>query len=59
VKNTLSQENTHISSYIFEAGEASKNLSTVETIYQKMIQEHADRKSLLLNLGGGVTTDIG
>jgi 3-dehydroquinate synthase len=51
--------NSNIFSYVFPAGEISKNLATVETIYTAMIEEHIDRKSLLLNLGGGVTTDMG
>lgn len=41
------------------AGENFKTLETCADIWQKLSDEGADRKSLLLNLGGGVVTDIG
>jgi len=45
-------------SYIFEAGEANKNLNTINSIYQKLITYKFDRKDLLVALGGGVTGDM-
>lgn len=39
-------------------GETAKNLHTVENIYTYLIAEQADRQSLLVALGGGVTGDI-
>ncbi len=44
---------------IIPSGEANKNLKTVEQIWKVMIEEKASRRSLIINLGGGVVTDIG
>ena len=41
------------------AGEANKNLSACEEIWAKMLKVNADRKSVVLNLGGGVIGDMG
>lgn len=38
-------------------GEQQKNLATVEQIHQQLIAAGADRKSLLLAVGGGIVTD--
>lgn len=45
-------------SFIFPAGEQSKNLDTVADLYEKLIQAHFDRKDILLALGGGVVGDL-
>lgn len=42
-----------------KSGEANKNLATCETIWQQLIENNADRKALLVNLGGGVIGDMG
>lgn len=42
-----------------EAGEENKNLETCNTIWNVLSELGADRKSLLINLGGGVVTDLG
>lgn len=42
-----------------ESGEASKTIETCISIWQSMAALGGDRKSLLINLGGGVVTDIG
>jgi 3-dehydroquinate synthase len=42
-----------------EAGESEKNIQTCVEIWSAMTELGADRKTLLLNLGGGVITDIG
>lgn len=44
---------------IIPRGEENKNIDTVLTIWKKMLKEHFDRKSLFINLGGGVVGDIG
>ena len=41
------------------AGESFKNIETVQKLWQKLTDLGADRKSLLINLGGGVLTDMG
>ena len=47
-----------VTSFVFEAGEASKHLDTVQKLYEHLIIQHFDRKSLLLALGGGVVGDL-
>jgi len=42
-----------------EAGEIFKNIDTCTLVWNILIKQHADRESLLLNLGGGVITDLG
>ncbi len=41
------------------SGEKNKNLKTCEIIWTAMTEAHFDRKSLLVNLGGGVIGDMG
>lgn len=45
-------------SYVFEAGEASKNTDTVGKVYEHLILNSFDRKDLLVALGGGVVGDL-
>ena len=42
-----------------EAGEIHKNIDTCGIIWDQLSNLGADRKSVLLNLGGGVITDMG
>ncbi|MEM0542979.1 3-dehydroquinate synthase [Flavobacterium sp. j3] len=42
-----------------EAGESEKNITTCVEIWSILTDLGADRKSVLINLGGGVITDIG
>lgn len=42
-----------------EAGEKNKNLETCSQVWQVLSDLEADRKSLMINLGGGVVTDLG
>ncbi|WP_396175955.1 3-dehydroquinate synthase [Flavobacterium sp.] len=42
-----------------EAGEIEKNITTCVEIWSILTELGADRKSLLINVGGGVITDIG
>lgn len=44
--------------FCFQAGEASKNLNTVEQLYETLIKSKFDRKDLLVALGGGVVGDL-
>lgn len=41
------------------AGEAFKTIDTCEHIWEALIDEQADRKALLVNLGGGLVSDLG
>ena len=58
VKQVLSEVSSDISVFTFEAGEKNKNLNTVSALYQALIQNGLDRKSLLVALGGGVVGDL-
>ncbi len=40
-------------------GEVNKNIKTCEYLWNQLSENNADRQSLLINLGGGVVTDIG
>ncbi len=42
-----------------EAGEQNKTLGTCERIWMQMAETGGNRNSLLINLGGGVITDLG
>ena len=42
-----------------EAGEAHKNIETCLGIWNSLTELEGDRKSIIINLGGGVITDIG
>lgn len=44
---------------IIPSGEQNKNIETVQYIWSRLVENHADRKSLLINIGGGMVTDIG
>lgn len=45
-------------SFVFPAGEASKNMDTVQKLYLSLIENHFDRGDLLIALGGGVVGDL-
>ncbi len=42
-----------------DAGEEHKSLSTCESVFDILIERGANRKSLLINVGGGVVGDMG
>lgn len=44
---------------IIPAGEEQKNLVSAEDIWIKLLLQDADRNSVMLNLGGGMITDLG
>ena len=58
VKSILEGRCAKVEVYIFQEGEASKNLSTVDNLYHFLITHEFDRKDMLLALGGGVTGDL-
>lgn len=49
---------SYTSTFVFEAGEDSKNTDTVGLVYKHLIQNKFDRKDLLVALGGGVVGDL-
>lgn len=47
-----------VTRFVFPAGEENKNLNTVQNLYEHLIQNHYERKDLLVALGGGVVGDL-
>jgi 3-dehydroquinate synthase len=44
--------------HLFNDAESAKTLNTVETLARKLVRAGADRKSLLIAIGGGVVGDV-
>ena len=44
---------------VLPAGEEHKTLQSVQRIWDFLLEHHATRSSLLINLGGGVICDLG
>ena len=42
-----------------EAGEEHKNLASVQVVWDFLFKNHATREAILINLGGGIITDLG
>ncbi|MCL4171177.1 UNVERIFIED_CONTAM: hypothetical protein GTU68_047009, partial [Idotea baltica] len=42
----------------FDSGEANKTFETVHSLYQPLIENHFERKDVVLALGGGVAGDL-
>ncbi len=53
---SIGEEYHHLS---VDPGEDSKSLETVEAIYATLMELEVDRNALLINIGGGVITDLG
>ncbi len=47
-----------VTNFVFPAGEASKNLDTVQQCYHQLINAGFDRNDVLVALGGGVVGDL-
>ena len=58
VKTSYEEAGFSISSFIFQSGEASKNLGTVEKLLEFMAEQKITRSGLIIALGGGVVGDI-
>lgn len=46
-------------SFVLSFSEKEKNIENVQDIWKYLVNNQFDRKSLLINLGGGVVTDLG
>ncbi|MBC8172566.1 MAG: 3-dehydroquinate synthase [Chitinophagales bacterium] len=44
---------------LIRSGESEKNIETCKMLWARLIEENAGRKSVLINLGGGVIGDMG
>lgn len=49
----------HTSTIELKSGEQSKGLETCRAVWEHLLDVEADRRAILLSLGGGVVTDIG
>ena len=58
IKTLLTPIFSFTSTFVFEAGENSKNTDTVGLLYKHLIENQFDRKDLLVALGGGVVGDL-
>jgi 3-dehydroquinate synthase len=56
VKKSLGTESVDI---VIHPGEKEKSLRTTTLIWKRLITNHCDRRSLMVNLGGGVIGDMG
>lgn len=59
VAKALEEAGWAVKTHVIPAGETSKSLGVVETIYDALVALRADRKAILLALGGGVVGDAG
>ena len=58
VKKELETCFSQVYAFVIPAGEEYKNLQTIITIYEFLIDHKFDRKDMLVALGGGVTGDM-
>lgn len=58
VVNSLKNSGYQVYSFTFEAGEKSKNLTTISKMYDFLAENHITRTDLIVALGGGVTGDM-
>ena len=52
-------DNQNIRKVILPSGENSKSMESVVKVWEFLSRNGADRKSLLINIGGGMLTDLG
>lgn len=58
IETLLEPKFRQVISFVFEAGEQSKNMDTVQKLYEQLIRKRFDRHDLLIALGGGVVGDM-
>ena len=58
ISELLHKQYNKIFSFVFEAGEQSKNMDTVQKLYEQLIINKFDRHDFLIALGGGVVGDL-
>lgn len=54
----LKKENFVVENFVFKAGEQSKNITTLTSIYNYALKVGIDRKFAVVALGGGVVGDV-
>ncbi len=58
LKASLEKENFRVLSFVFEAGEESKNTDTLVALWEFLAENHITRSDVLIAFGGGVTGDL-
>lgn len=58
VRRSLELSGFEVSEFVFEAGESSKRLSTIEKMYMHFYEHDITRTDIVVALGGGVTGDM-
>lgn len=58
LKEVLEATGNTVTVFTFKNGEESKNLDTIQDLYEQLINDKLDRKSFLVALGGGVVGDM-
>lgn len=59
VKKSLEDSNFKVEKMTIKAGEESKSFSSLEEIYNRLLDFKLTRKDLIITLGGGVIGDLG
>ena len=59
VATALKNAGWAVETLVIPAGESSKCLAIVETMYDALVRQRADRQSILIAVGGGVVGDAG
>ena len=57
LKSVLEKTGNSIYVFTIPAGEKNKNLSVVETVYTYLIEQHFERRDMIVALGGGSPMD--
>ena len=58
IKEVIEEAGLDVSSYVFEAGEKSKNINEIAGMWNQMAEAGFTRTDIVIGLGGGVTTDM-
>lgn len=59
IKNSIEKEGKKITEIIIPSGEKEKNFETALNVINILLKSNINRDDLILNLGGGVISDIG
>lgn len=59
IAQKISSAGYTVARLVFPAGEKNKTISTAAQIWQGMLDQGVERRSTLIALGGGITTDLG
>jgi len=58
VADSLGSLGARVDEEVIEAGEASKSVANADRLWQRLLQHKADRKSVVVAVGGGVIGDL-